>query len=85
MCTRSPVCGSSRSTRTPTSIDERPAQFTIACSTTTSPWRTGAWNDRLSIDAVTTLVRAKRWAETAAQTSIQAITWPPKTVPRALA
>ena len=74
-CCLSPVNGCSLSILTPISIDVFQAAFTVALRITTIPFWTGCKVQGASIDAVTTGMRQKRCAETAAQMSTQAAIW----------
>ena len=80
-CTTFPVRRFSASTRTPTSMLERPTWFTEAFAVTRSPTYTGARNESSSTNAVTTRLRAWRVAAAPAQASMSFITSPPCTFP----
>jgi hypothetical protein len=81
VCRRRPVISSSASTRTPTSMDVRPAKLTLDFMTTRSPRWIGSRKSTRSIDAVTTGARQCRNAEMAAHLSIIDMITPPKTCP----
>ena len=85
MWRRSPVRGSSASTRTPTSIEVRQAALTVARQVSSSPTWTGSVNVIRSIPAVTTRRPQWRIAAIAAASSQVFITMPPWTKPAVLA
>lgn len=71
-------------TRTPTSIEERPVQFTWARTWTRSPTRTGSRKTISSIEAVTAGPPECRPATAPAASSTSFMITPPCTVPRRL-
>lgn len=80
-----PEAGSSPWTSTWISTLLRKAAVMWAVTRTTWPIFTGWSKARSSMPAVTQTVPQWRWAQMAAQMSIHARIWPPKTLPRALA
>ncbi len=81
----SPVLGTSPCTLTSISTLVRKAATTRASTSTTWPTLMGRSKAISSMPAVTATAPQWRWAQIEAQTSIQARTWPPKTLPSALA